>query len=427
MSGNSLAMSAGGVGWQVDLPSLSSLVLKLSSAGLKRFAQAGVDFHTILCMGEITEKCPASNSYRRELSECRQAQRKQSKLLYTLVEIGAATNFVADELLKKRAGENIVALMSCAITVMSESSCDNMLLKLFEACTTPMERTPGFGQLRAFCTTLLPLARKTQFKDRVFQYHLLTKQLLENKEHIFDTSAYRSIPDEDTMVQLILSLAKVVQESHTILEFRGFNGAAWVITYARYVLGLPVCVLRSSSSFVPINGDYHEAKVFVYVYETESTCQVLIQGKVCDLFIVKSIGVSGEEGWTIDIDTTNLLDSYVPPTDPFRNAINLIGRSMINEYTVLLAESGASRRFAIQWAAQFMSCGLVSYSSYCLPAIRRKAHSNFALFGFDREETVTANRVPWAQFVQMRTATGEITDEDSNPYESKSYLTAGPR
>lgn len=118
----------GGVGWQVDLPGLASLVLNPGASGLKRFAEAGVDFHTVLCMGEIAEKCAASNEYRRELSVCRQAQRTESQWLYKLVEIGAATNFVADELLKKRAGENIVALLSAILPVMSESSCDNLLL-----------------------------------------------------------------------------------------------------------------------------------------------------------------------------------------------------------------------------------------------------------------------------------------------------------
>lgn len=205
---SSNALSAGGgrgVGWQVDLPSLSSLVLNLGVSGLKRFAEAGVDFHTILCMGEIAEKCPASNEYRKELAVCRQAQRKEAQWLYKLVEIGAATNFVADELLKKRAGENVVALMSAILPVMSETSCDNLLLKLFEACKTPLDKTPGFGQLRAFRESLTPLARKTQFKDKAFQYHVLSRQLLQADASNVNTSAYESIPSEETATQVILA------------------------------------------------------------------------------------------------------------------------------------------------------------------------------------------------------------------------------
>ncbi|KAM0796135.1 hypothetical protein BDR22DRAFT_966380 [Usnea florida] len=254
---SSTALSAGAgasVDWQVDLPGLASLVLNLGASGLKRFAEAGIDFHTILCMGEIAEKCPASNEYRRELSVCRRAQRKESQWLYKLVEIGAATNFVADELLKKRAGENVVALMSAILPVMSENSCDHLLLKLFEVCDTPLDKTPGFGQLRAIRETLVPLTRKTQFKDRVFQYHVLSKQLLSADASSISSSAYESIPSEETAVQVILALSRLAQEdSGLILAYHGLKGAAWVIAYARHVLGLPVCVLRSTSKMLHTN------------------------------------------------------------------------------------------------------------------------------------------------------------------------------
>lgn len=80
MFGSASAVGGGGVGWQVDVPNLASLVANLSVAGLKRFAEAGVDFHTTLCMGEIAEKCPASNEYRRELSECRREHRRNWSL-----------------------------------------------------------------------------------------------------------------------------------------------------------------------------------------------------------------------------------------------------------------------------------------------------------------------------------------------------------
>lgn len=156
-SGSALAAAGSrGVGWQVDIPGLASLVFKLGASGLKRFAQAGVDLHTVVCMWEIAEKCPASIDYRREISACRQRQRKQSQWFYTAVELGSATNFVADELLKNRAGENVIALMSASLPVMSETSCDAMLLKLFEAAGAPLDKTPGLGQLRSLRETLLP-------------------------------------------------------------------------------------------------------------------------------------------------------------------------------------------------------------------------------------------------------------------------------
>ena len=217
--------SGGAVGLQTDLPGLASLVLNLGAAGLKRYAQAGVDFHTILCMGKIAEKCPASIEYRRELSARRQEQRKESVLLFRLVELGSATNFVADELLKNRAGENIIALMSTILPLMSEEACDILLLKLFEASGAPLDETPGFGQLRSLRESLLPLARKTKFKDKVFQYHVHARRLLRDPKDQHEAQASVGIPDEKTAVQLILSMLSLVQDNALILNFYGLKGA----------------------------------------------------------------------------------------------------------------------------------------------------------------------------------------------------------
>ena len=430
MSGSGLARGGGGVGWQVDLPGLASLVLNLGTAGLKRFAEAGVDFHTVLCMGEIAEKCPASNKYRKELSVCRHEQRKQAQWLFKIVEIGAATNFVADELLKQRAGENVVALMSTILPVMSESSCDNLLLKLFEASAAPLDKTPGFSQLRSIRETLTPLARKTQFKDRVFQYHVLARQLLEDETHTFDAYAYESIPDESTAVQVILSLAKLMQtDTGTILEYHGLKGAGWVIAYASHVLGLPVCILKSSSSTVPISGDYQNAKIFVHIFELEGRCQLLTEGKVEDFFLTKSIETLGQHGWVIDAENTSVLDSYIPRTDPIRKGISLIVRSMVNDYTKVLSESFSPPSLDLHEGRDIFSrFGLVSYPTYCLPAIRKRAQKNLELLGFDltQAESTDPEVTSWSQYVHIwkhfQTALAVHRQSDG----IAPYLTAGP-
>lgn len=365
-----MAMSAGTVGWQVDLPGLASLVLNLGTAGLKRFAEAGVDFHTILCMGEIAEKCPASNGYRKELSECRQEQRKQSQWLYKIVEIGAATNFVADELLKRRAGENVVALMSALLPVMSESSCDNILLKLFEATATPLDKTPGFGQLRCIRETLMSLARKTPFKDKVFQYHSLVSHLLGNSDPTSKISAYQSIPDEDTAVHLILSLANLKQqESNVILEFDGLNGAGWVIAYARHILGLPTCILSSASTSVPISGDYSIARVILNIFAKEAKCQLLVKGDIQQFITTPCSANSNRHGWVIDTTRVNVFDSYIHQSDPLKKDATFIARSMVYECTKVLSDSLRNAKDIGQTPVN----GLALYGQYCLPMVRKKA------------------------------------------------------
>lgn len=108
---------------------------------------------------------------------CRQEQRKTAIWRYKIVELGTATNFVADELLKTRVGENVVALMSALLPVISEDSSDSVVLKLFDCRGALPNKTPGFSQLRSFGTILAPLLRKTEFKDKAFQYHSLLKRL----------------------------------------------------------------------------------------------------------------------------------------------------------------------------------------------------------------------------------------------------------
>ncbi|KAL8851841.1 MAG: hypothetical protein Q9221_003267 [Calogaya cf. arnoldii] len=245
-------MSNAALGWQVDVPGLSSLVLNMGAAGLKKFAQAGVDVHTSLCMREIAETCPACPEYRREINNCRQQQRKQSIWLYKAVEIGTASNFINDELIKKRAGENILALMSTVLTVLSEDDCDIFILKLFEACKVNAEKTPGFGQLKAFRDTVLPLARRTAFKDKMYQYQILLGRLQSSNPN--EVNLLSGIPSVDTLVQMVILFGRLLEDSTYMLVFHGWQGASWVIAYARHVLGLPVYVLRTPHDPVPING-----------------------------------------------------------------------------------------------------------------------------------------------------------------------------
>ena len=420
MSSSTVIPTRGGVGWQVDLPGLASLVLNLGASGLKRFAQAGVDFHTILCMGEIAEKCAASNEYRRELSLCREAQRSESQWLYKLVEIGAATNFVADELLKKRAGENVVALMSAIIPVMSESSCDNLLLKLFEACNTPLDKTPGFGQLRSIRSSLTPIARKTQFKDKVFQYHLFSRQLLDtdastntDASTINHTAydAYESIPSEETAVQVILALSKMVQEeSGLILAYHGLRGSGWVIAYARHILGLPVCVLRSTSTQVPISGDYQSARVLAYLFEQENKCELLSNRNVQELFVTKSLDPSSHAGWSIDVRSTNVLDSYISAADPLRKGVSVVARSMAHSYIQKLA----NKALGYDSTFDFSEKGMIGYPVYCLPALRKRVTRILSLLGFDPVEASECENNQWSDYIRLQ----RPAPEDSPPKKS---------
>ncbi|KAI4241909.1 MAG: hypothetical protein L6R40_004308 [Gallowayella cf. fulva] len=374
-------MSTSAVGWQVDLPGLSSLVMNMGAAGLKKFAQAGVDVHTLLCMGEIAETSAACPEYRREINSCRQQLRKQSTLLYKIVEIGTASNFIADELLKKRAGENVVALMSTILPILPEEDCGNLILKLFEACKVVADKTPGFGQLQAFRDTILPLARKTAFKYKVFRYQILFNRLRPGTTQ----DRFSGVSNYETMVQLVLLCGRLVEDSRYILSYRGWQGSAWVTAYARHVLGLPVCVLRTPKDPVPINGYYHNSRVFVYIYEDAAECELRLAGAVADSIIAAEQDLPSLNRWMIDLDNVNLHDLYLPHGPQYDSAIPSIMRFMtsifINKFIEHLNQQ--NRQMGLKVSSERAK----PYLEYCLPQIMRRGLNILDRMGFRSSET----------------------------------------
>ena len=417
----------------MDVTRIATFFTQMGVAGLKRFAEAGVHTHTLVCMWEIAEKCPASMSYRKELNDCRRKQREGSILFYEAVEIGASTNFVADRLLNDRAGENAVALMSSILTVMAGSYCDNLLLKLFEKSAVALQNTPGFGQLRAIRETLMPLARKTGFKDHVWHSHKHARNLLGKENHASEAYAYESIPEENTAVQVILFLARIAQEDAGLtLQYSGLKGAGWTIAYARYVLGLPVCILISPHESIPVLGDYESAKVFVHIFEPEGKCQLFRKGEPKDCFETKSIAIEGQHGWLIDPKLTNVLDSFIPPIEPVRRHISLMARLMANEYMQVLSYCLSIPTLVTDPPPDLLcNQGLISYPLYCLQALRRKAQMILSTLGFSTvsEESMDSKSISWSDYVQIHDVTEQdslkITATDSRPVESNSYLVAG--
>lgn len=141
--------------WQIDIPGLSQMLFSAGAHGLKQLALAGVDPHTIGCMLMIAEYTPSSQDFRTKLSKTREQQRSDRVWLYKLVEIGAGTNFLADQMLRTRAGENVIALLAAVATVMDEQSCTAVLLALFEAAKVSMDNTPGITQLQNIRNSLV--------------------------------------------------------------------------------------------------------------------------------------------------------------------------------------------------------------------------------------------------------------------------------
>ena len=420
-----------GIGWQVNLPSFGSLALNLGVAALKQLATAGVSEHTLQCMLMIAEVCPASNEYRREISKCRQEQRKTAVWMCKTVELGTATNFVADELLKTRAGENVVALVSAVLPVMSEDSCDSVILGLFDDSGASSNTTPGFSQLQLLRAVLAPLLRKTDFKDKAFHYQSFLKRLLVDNKSLPSTfldKVYDSIPSGETMVHMIQMLFELVQEGgRKIMAYHGLKGATWCITYARHVLGLAVCVLRTTVDLVPINGDYKNARVPVYIFEDESRCDILLRGNETDFFDVKGTERGGSCGWTIDTHNTNVLDCYLPPSELVRTRAVDIVASLVHHHTEYLARLIFTYSSGDPNLEEF---GLVKYSVYCLPPVRERASRILGHLGFNshrKSTTKTGPEILRQCFIERKINLPEPEKQNGRPDDKFVYhLSPGP-
>jgi len=195
--------SRSNIQWQIDIPSLSQVILKIGAEGLKRIQMSGVDVHTIGCLLGLGEIAPASDTFRRKLVRYREKQRSRRWLLNTVVEYGSGTNAVIDQFLNTRAGENILSPLTAVASVLDDGAIEVMNI-IFELLQTPSHSIPGISQLQRVRSICIPLARMADFKDRVAR----TREMILG-EAFLNKSAFQyqdALPDSSTMAKLIVDL-----------------------------------------------------------------------------------------------------------------------------------------------------------------------------------------------------------------------------
>ncbi|MCJ1300160.1 hypothetical protein MMC08_002954 [Hypocenomyce scalaris] len=302
---------SGGPQWQVDIPSLSQLVVSAGSYGLKQLALAGVDVHSIGCLLMIAELVPASMEFRRGLNRAREKQRSESPWVYAMIEIGAGTNFLADQLLKTRAGENVLALLSAVIPVMSEEACTRLLSLLFDTNKVNPENTPGFGQLKSIRNALLTFCKKVGVGEKIIQFNVLFESLIAGDNPSEGNDPYTSIPSEQNISQLMQMLHKVSTSSNHVLVYHGFLGAPWLATYASHVLGLKTCAL-SDGGVVAITGLYEQAKVVLDLTKPDGKCELYLLGELQEFITIKATSGDSRESWAVDCTAINFWETNHP-------------------------------------------------------------------------------------------------------------------
>ena len=133
-------VSSGAPSWQVDIPSITDLLLKLGASGLKNLQSSGVNIHTLHCLHRLGEVTPASLTFRKKLNHCRTQQRAEKWLLNSMLEIGSGTNHFVDQLLTTRSGENVLALLTSIVSFLDNSSTE-ILSTIFDTLGVAPDHT----------------------------------------------------------------------------------------------------------------------------------------------------------------------------------------------------------------------------------------------------------------------------------------------
>ncbi|KAI4221819.1 MAG: hypothetical protein L6R36_006622 [Xanthoria steineri] len=314
--------SVGMASWQVDIPGLSQLIIGAGAHGLKQLALSGVDIHTIGCMLMVGELTPASQSFRNTLNTQRKKQRNERQWLYNLVEIGAASSFLVDQLLKTRAGENVLALLASMIPLMSPDASSATLSILFETAHVPNDHTPGVNQFHKLRTALVAFARRIGFQERVLQYHSHIERIVSsNPAQAIDPQQlcpFEAIPSKQSLPRIIQLCHKLATHGNgAILVYKGFQGAGWVAAYAGFILGLSVCAVDQSGAQIPISECYSEAKVILEIAAIENRCELHFEGTLSDFILTDSLDIASRRSWNINCTELNFLGHNLPElTDP---------------------------------------------------------------------------------------------------------------
>lgn len=186
-----------------------------------------------LMLGELSPVCL---EVRKRLNACRKEQRKSRKVIYKSLEIGIATNFLVDELLEHRLGENVLALLTAVIPVLSENCYTGTLSMMCSTSTINEDSKRGTGQLQRVRGALLPFTNAMDIKNKILQYHINFCQ------YAFKSyEPHHGIPDAKTMSKLIHIFTKskpraiITAWSIVVLSAPGrlllMHGTSWALAH----------------------------------------------------------------------------------------------------------------------------------------------------------------------------------------------------
>lgn len=406
-----MAVSAGPVQWQMDIAGLTGLFINAGAHGLKQIALAGVDPHTIGCLLMLGELSPICLEFRKRLNACRNEQKKSRKFIYKVIEIGTATNFLADELLKRRPGENVLALLTATVSVLSENCYTDALVTMYSTSNVDVDSTPGIGQLQRLRAALLPFINAMDIKNKILQYHVHFCQYASQSHE-----PHHGIPDARTMSSLIHTFHKIVTSSDDYrLVYRGIIGAGWAAAYAWDILGLGACIMLDrpeGQTCIPMSSGYEDARIVFCPDLDTGEPELRKAGRMEELIKRSSIANTDIE-WTIDCDAV----SYFATHHPRLNSSPL--HTKISEFVAAktmdcVAQLSHDLSYSVNLSQpQFaLPPDLLSYQRFILPSVQKRALLILQILGFSPPAWDTFELDGLGYTKGLKARKGSESDED---------------
>lgn len=330
----------------------------------------------------VSELIPCCQDFRLNLSTQREKQRGECRWLFNIVELGAGTSFLVDYLLKTRAGENLLSLMTSIVPLMSPEANVIAISTLFDLAGVKPDHTPGVDQLHKLRNAVGPFSRSVGFQERVLQYHALFERIVDGDSESAKRGPYRAMPDEHNLSRITLSCHKIATAGNTtVLVYKGFGGSGWVAAYASCILGFPVCAINGSGVQFPVNDHYGQAKVILDLAALSSVCEVYVEGHLSDFFRINPLLGPSRCGWSINCLELNFLTHNLPGFSDHAS-VNLLSE-LVAFFTL--------KRLAFQFRYVDRTpqrAGFRPYILDSLPQIQDRSMENLALLGFNWQKTV---------------------------------------
>jgi hypothetical protein len=380
---------------QLELVSLTQLISNIGTHGIKQLAQAGVDPYTIHSLLALGERCPASDSCIRQIVECRNKQRSQRMWLYNLVEIGTQTNFLVDELLKRRAGENVLALLASFAPMVNEHVFVQILSDLFFLNSSNTDDVPGSTQLHGLRRAVMPFLEDTLIKDKIAHYSLLFKEIRRPflTTETENTQFSSSIPPPKFITDIINQIYDLMsrQDDGYVLLYEGWHGAGWIAAYAYDVLQLPICAVfrhEGGEKCVEISSKYKDARIVIYPDREGIAVSRSRRGKLDSWLKITAEDLQDtfedqdQKAWLVSCDRLNFWKANLPGSDYDRF------HRKASEWAETYAHAQLDAQLLLDRLQLPASCGLSYFDLEQLQPMKRRVSQILTTLGLLTMSTV---------------------------------------